>query len=102
MNQVNQNSTRHSHHRTEQDKQKLLTRLKKIEGQVRGIQKMVIDDRYCVDIMVQISAINAALKKVGFTMMEDHVNHCVSDAIQDGTGEASVAELIKVVKQFSK
>lgn len=96
------NQVRHVHHRSDPDKKQLLNRLKKIEGQVRGIQKMVEEDRYCVDILVQISAINAALKKVGFAMMEDHVHHCVSDAIQTGSGQESITELIDVIKQFSK
>ncbi|SDC45147.1 DNA-binding transcriptional regulator, FrmR family [Pelagirhabdus alkalitolerans] len=92
----------HNTHRTKQEQASLVNRLKKIEGQVRGIQKMVEEDRYCIDVMVQISAVNAALKKVGFTMMEDHVNHCVADAIQKGSGEESVHELMNVIKQFSK
>ncbi|WP_047986589.1 metal-sensing transcriptional repressor [Ornithinibacillus californiensis] len=88
--------------RTESEKQAVVNRLKRIEGQVRGIQKMVEDDRYCVDILVQISAINAALKKVGFQVAERHVKHCVSHAVQSGEGEASIDELMEVLKQFSK
>jgi len=89
-------------HRSDEEKKNLLNRLKRIEGQVRGIQKMIEDDRYCVDVLVQISAINAALKKVGLTMLERHTNHCVADAIQSGNGEESIAELMKVIEQFSK
>ncbi len=98
----NNNEERYTNHRSDKDKQLLLNRLKKIEGQVRGIHKMVENDRYCVDVMVQISAINAALKKVGFAMMEDHVNHCVADAIKTGTGEETITELMQVIKQFNK
>ncbi|MFC3038727.1 metal-sensing transcriptional repressor [Virgibacillus xinjiangensis] len=88
--------------RTDAEKQQVVNRLKRIEGQVRGIQKMVEDDRYCVDILVQISAINAALKKVGFTVAERHAKHCVSHAVQSGEGEAAIDELLQVMKQFSK
>ncbi|MYL33700.1 metal-sensing transcriptional repressor [Pontibacillus yanchengensis] len=88
--------------RTNDEKEQVLNRLKRIEGQVRGIQKMVEEDRYCVDVLVQISAINAALKKVGFTLMERHTNHCVADAIQKGEGEEAIDELMKVIQQFSK
>ncbi|WP_430791159.1 metal-sensing transcriptional repressor [Virgibacillus flavescens] len=88
--------------RSVDEKQALVNRLKRIEGQVRGIQKMVEEDRYCVDVLVQISAINAALKKVGFTMMERHTKHCVSHAVQSGEGVEAIEELMDVMKQFSK
>lgn len=84
------------------EKDQLLNRLKRIEGQVRGVQKMIEDDRYCVDVLVQVSAINAALKKVGFSLLERHTSHCVSDAIKDGSGEDAIEELMKVMTQFSK
>ncbi|GGK08541.1 transcriptional regulator [Lentibacillus kapialis] len=88
--------------RTDAEKQAVVNRLKRVEGQVRGIQKMVEEDRYCVDILVQISAINAALKKVGFSIAERHTKHCVSDAVQSGEGEEAIEELMEVMKQFSK
>ncbi|OZM57534.1 transcriptional regulator [Lottiidibacillus patelloidae] len=87
---------------SDEDKQLVLNRLKRVEGQVRGIQKMVEEDRYCVDILVQMSAINAALKKVGFHLMEKHTHHCVANAIKEGNGDASIDELMKVIQQFSK
>ena len=88
--------------RTKDEKQKVVNRLKRIEGQVRGIQKMVEEDRYCVDILVQISAIKSALKQVGFAVTERHINYCVSDAIRQGEGEETIEELMSVLKQFSK
>lgn len=88
--------------RTQDEKQKVINRLKRIEGQVRGIQKMVEEDRYCVDILVQISAIQSALKNVGFSVTERHLNHCVSDAIRNGDGRETIEELMNVMKQFSK
>ncbi|TCT19120.1 DNA-binding FrmR family transcriptional regulator [Melghiribacillus thermohalophilus] len=88
--------------RTEHEKKQLVNRLRRIEGQVRGIQKMVEEDRYCVDILVQISAIHAALKKVGFSLLERHTRHCVSSAVKQGNGDEAIDELIKVFQQFSK
>ncbi|UOQ45757.1 metal-sensing transcriptional repressor [Halobacillus salinarum] len=88
--------------RTDEEKTAVLNRLKRIEGQVRGIQKMVENDRYCVDILVQISAINKAINKVGYSLMERHTHHCVADAIKKGEGEEAIDELMKVVQQFSK
>ncbi|GGF32295.1 transcriptional regulator [Halobacillus andaensis] len=88
--------------RSEDEKTQVINRLKRIEGQVRGIQSMVEDDRYCVDILVQISAIDSALQKVGYSLMERHAKHCVSDAVRSGNGEEAMDELIKVMKQFSK
>ncbi|GMB08271.1 DNA-binding FrmR family transcriptional regulator [Thermolongibacillus altinsuensis] len=88
--------------RDEKEKKELMNRLKRIEGQVRGIQKMIEDDRYCVDILIQMSAIQAALKKVGFQLLERHTNHCVREAIEAGTGDEAIKELMEVFKQFSK
>lgn len=88
--------------RTADEKQAVVNRLKRIEGQVRGIQKMIEEDRYCADILVQISAINAALKKVGFTVAERHTKHCVSHAVKAGEGDAAIDELMGILKQFSK
>ena len=88
--------------RTKDEKQAIINRLKRIEGQVRGIQKMVEEDRYCVDILVQISAIQSALKNTGFTITERHMKHCVSDSIKNGEGQEAIDELMTVLKQFSK
>lgn len=88
--------------RTDKEKQQVINRLKRIEGQVRGVQNMVEEDRYCIDVLIQLSAIDSALKKVGFSLMERHAKHCVTDAIQSGNGEESIEELMKVIQQFSK
>lgn len=63
---------------------------------------MVEKDRYCVDILVQMSAINAALKKVGYIVTERHMNHCISHAINDGEGELAIEELLEVMKHVFK
>ena len=88
--------------RPEDEKVKVLNRLKRIEGQVRGIQAMVEEDRYCIDILVQISAIQSALKNTGLTITERHMKHCVTDAINTGDGDDSIEKLMAVLKQFSK
>ncbi|MFB4163547.1 metal-sensitive transcriptional regulator [Alteribacillus sp. JSM 102045] len=84
------------------NKQQLLNRLKRIEGQVRGIHNMVENDRYCVDILNQIAAIQSAMNKVSLALMEDHTNHCVANAIKNGNGEESIEELIELMKRMIK
>src|SRR5699024_9591302 len=93
----------HEHtNRNEEDKKKLLTRLRRIEGQVRGIQKMVEEDRYCIDIMMQINAIHSGLKHVSYSLIEDHANHSVRDGSEVGDGKEAVKELIDVIKMQNK
>ncbi len=89
-------------HRHLPEKTQLQNRLKRIEGQVRGIQKMIKEDRYCVDVLIQLSAIQAALKKVSMTMLEDHSKHCVADAMKNGNGDEAIAEIMDVISRFSK
>lgn len=87
---------------SKREKEKLVNRLKRIEGQVRGIQKMIEDERYCVDILIQISAIQAAMKKVGLTLLENHTKGCVAKAMRSGDGDEAITELLEVLNQFSK
>ena len=89
-------------HRSQKEKEQIINRLKRIEGQVRGIQNMIENDRYCVDILVQISAINAAMKKVGMGVLKNHTSHCVSGAIKNGNGDEAIEELMTVFERFSK
>ncbi|WP_214413260.1 metal-sensitive transcriptional regulator [Sphaerisporangium fuscum] len=70
------------------DKQAYLTRLRRIEGQIRGLQRMVEEDSYCIDILTQVSAATRALQAVALGLLEDHIGHCVSDAITAGGPEA--------------
>lgn len=82
-----------------------VNRLRRIEGQVRGIQKMVEEDRYCVDIMVQISAVQEALRTVGRGLMRNHLKHCASQAIMHGTPEQAHAmydELLDLIYKHSR
>ncbi|GIN94195.1 copper-sensing transcriptional repressor CsoR [Siminovitchia terrae] len=94
-------SLRHVH-RNLDEKKMLQNRLKRIEGQVRGIQKMVDDDRYCADILIQLTAVSSALKQVGLTLLEKHTHHCVADAIKSGDGDDAIEELMKIVNQLVK
>ena len=83
-----------------EDKDQVLTRLRRIEGQVRGIHKMVEDDRYCIDVLTQVAAVKAALESVSLTLLDDHMQHCVADAIQSGDGTEKVKELSAAVKRL--
>jgi DNA-binding FrmR family transcriptional regulator len=85
--------------RSKEDKAKLLARISRIEGQVRGIGKMVAEDRYCIDVLIQVQAARAALTRVGLEILEDHAKGCVVDAVQRGD-DALVAELVDAVKKF--
>lgn len=79
------------------DKDKLTARLRRIEGQVRGIEKMVDDDRYCIDVVTQISAIQAALDKVALGLLDDHARHCVVGGRASGSPDALTDELMAAV-----
>ena len=70
------------------EKQAHLNRLKRIEGQVRGIQRMVDEDTYCIDILTQVSAATKALETVALSLLDEHLRHCVSDAVKVGGDEA--------------
>jgi DNA-binding FrmR family transcriptional regulator len=85
-------------------KDKLLTNLRRIEGQVRGVQKMLGEDRYCVDILIQLAAIKAATHKIGLSLLEEHTRGCVTTAIQeqDDQGEKHIEELMEVIRAFTK
>ena len=87
------------------DKDALVKRLHRIEGQVRGIERMVEDDRYCIDILTQIGAALTALENVGLKLLEEHTRHCVADALASGD-EGSVGEkteeLVAAVQRFAK
>lgn len=85
------------------DKAKLLARLRRIEGQVRGVQKMIDEEQYCVDVLTQVSSVMAALQSVGLIVLEDHIQGCVRSALAAGEqGDEAVEELIGVVQRFVK
>ena len=85
-----------------EDKDILIKRLNRIEGQVKGIQKMVEEERYCIDILTQISAIRSAINKVGSIILENHIKGCVVNSIKEDDSEASIEELMKTIDKFIK
>lgn len=84
------------------DKADIQRRLKRIEGQVRGLQRMVDEDKYCIDILTQISAATKALQSVALELLDDHLNHCVHDAVSSGGDDAraKVAEASAAVARL--
>ena len=83
------------------NKKDLQDRLRRIEGQIRGIQRMVDQDKYCIDILTQLNSASAALKAVGMGLLDEHVRHCVKDSIDQGNSDEKVEELLAAVARFS-
>ena len=95
----------HVHHGYHEQKASLVKRLHRIEGQVRGIERMVEDDRYCIDILTQIGAVSTALESLGFQILDEHVKHCVAGALASGDeaeAQAKASELLEAVHRFAK
>ena len=87
------------------DREALVNRLHRIEGQVRGIERMVEDDRYCIDILTQLGAVSTALESLAVTILDDHVQHCVAHALASGDEKAArekTDELLTAVRRFAK
>jgi DNA-binding FrmR family transcriptional regulator len=94
----------HTHGYTK-GKDALVKRLHRIEGQVRGIERMVEDDRYCIDILTQISAVNTALESLAFKILDEHVRHCVAGALTSGDeadAQTKTEELLEAVQRFAR
>jgi DNA-binding FrmR family transcriptional regulator len=87
------------------NKDAMIKRLHRIEGQVRGIERMVEGERYCIDILTQIGAVSTALESLAQKLLEDHANHCVVGAIESGNradAEAKTRELLDAVQRFTR
>ena len=82
------------------DKQALLTRLRRIEGQIRVLQRMVDEDTYCIDVLTQISAATKALQAVAVGLLEDHLRHCVVQAMADGDAESKIKEASSAIARL--
>src|SRR5438309_6396926 len=93
--------TEHAYH-YQSDADALLVRLRRMEGQVRGVQKMVEEGRYCLDIVAQLQAITAATDKVTQQVLEGHIRGCVTDAIREQRGDAAITELMDVLGKAIK
>jgi CsoR family transcriptional regulator, copper-sensing transcriptional repressor len=89
-------------HVIQPDKEALIKRLNRIEGQVRGVAKMITEDRYCIDILTQVSAMQSALDAVALQLLENHIHGCLQNAIQSGNGDAAIDELMAVVRKFAR
>lgn len=85
-----------------EDKEKILARLRRIEGQTRGLQRMLEEDKYCIDILTQISSVQSALEQVSLLLMENHMRGCVTEAVQQGNGEEKIVEMMDVIKRYVK
>ena len=79
-------------------------RLRRIEGQIRGLQRMIDEDRYCIDVLTQISSATRALQSIAMTMLDDHVRHCVRDAVDAGpqAADAKIDEALEVIGRLVK
>jgi DNA-binding FrmR family transcriptional regulator len=91
--------TTHFRHAYTKDRAELLNRLRRIEGQVRGIERLVEDEAYCLDILQQVEAMTAAADSVALLLLEDHIDGCLTHAIQTGQGEPYVDEVMTVVRR---
>ncbi len=87
------------------DKAAILARLRRIEGQVRGLQRMVDDESYCIDVLTQVSAVTRALQSVAVQMMDEHLRHCVANAVQSDDAEEAdriLGEAMKTIERLVK
>jgi CsoR family transcriptional regulator, copper-sensing transcriptional repressor len=84
------------------DQVALAKRLRRIEGQVRGIGKMIDEDRYCVDVLTQVSAIQAALDALALQLLEHHLHGCVQHAVKSGDGTRAIEEALGVIRKFAR
>ncbi|MCG8538652.1 MAG: metal-sensitive transcriptional regulator [Clostridia bacterium] len=84
------------------EKDSLLKRLKRVEGQVKGIQKMIEEDRYCNDILIQIAAVRSAINKVGGLILENHLKGCIKTSLESGKSDEAIDELIDTMIKFTK
>ena len=89
----------HFRHAYTKDRGELLNRLRRIEGQVRGIERMVEDEAYCLDVLQQVEAMTAAADSVALLLLEDHIDGCLTHAIETGQGEPYVDEVMTVVRR---
>lgn len=90
------------HHPYITDKSALITRMNRIEGQTKGIQRMIDDDRYCIDIVQQLSALSSAADEVALLILQSHIEGCVTDAIREQRGEEYIKELITTIRKAMK
>jgi len=88
--------------RAQADAAALAKRINRIEGQVRGIGKMIAEDRYCIDILTQVSAVQSALDALSLQLLEHHLHGCVQHAVREGNGEHAIDEALAVIRKFAR
>ena len=88
--------------RAEADAAALAKRINRIEGQVRGIGRMIAEDRYCIDILTQVSAVQSALDALSLQLLEHHLHGCVQHAVRAGNGEHAIDEALAVIRKFAR
>jgi DNA-binding FrmR family transcriptional regulator len=84
------------------DRAALAKRLRRIEGQIRGIGKMIDEDRYCIDVLTQVSAVQAALDALALQLLEHHLHGCVQHAVKSGDGDRAIDEALSVIRKFAR
>lgn len=84
------------------DKTALAKRLNRIEGQVRGIRRVMEEDRYCIDVLTQVSAVQAALDALALQLLEQHLHGCVQQAVRSGAGDRAIQEALGVIRKFAR
>lgn len=90
------------HHPYAANKAALITRMKRIEGQAKGVQRMIEDDRYCIDIVQQLTALSSAAEEAALLILQSHIGGCVADAIREQRGEAYIKELMTTIRKALK
>ncbi|MHB1526702.1 MAG: metal-sensitive transcriptional regulator [Candidatus Dormibacteria bacterium] len=83
-------------------KPELLRRFRRVAGQVAGVSRMVEDERYCPEVLVQIRSASAALDQIGYLLLRDHLAHCVADGVRRGEGDAYLDEVMEVIRGYSR
>ena len=92
----------HAHPVARRDNVALAKRINRIEGQVRGIGRMIAEDRYCIDVLTQVSAVQAALDAMALQLLEHHLHGCVAQAVKSGDGDAAIDEALNVIRKFAR
>ncbi len=83
-------------------KRELLVRFQRVQGQVGGLQRMVEEERYCPEVLVQIRSVTAALEQIGYLLLREHLGHCVSEGIQRGEGDQYLDEVMEVIRGYGR
>lgn len=90
------------HYHYTQEKETFMTRMRRIEGQAKGIEKMIEEDRYCIDIVQQLNALSSAADEVALIILQNHIEGCVTDAIREQRGEDYIKELLATIRKAMK